>query len=42
MEPQGLRAPLIDSTVGRRYFTDWIGKTFDGLRSAARGRVGAG
>ncbi len=42
MDPQGLRARVIDGTVGRRYFTDWIEKTFDGLRSAASGRVGAG
>ena len=38
MEPQGVRARVIDATVGRRYFTDWMSKTLDGLRDAARGR----
>ena len=35
MEPQGVKARVFDATVGRRYFADWIAKTFDGLRGAA-------
>ena len=33
-----MRTRVIDATVGRRYFTDWMSKTLDGLRDAARVR----
>ena len=39
MEPQGVRARVIDAVAGRRYFADWMGKTLDGLRDAARRRA---
>jgi hypothetical protein len=39
MEPRGVGARVIDATVGRRYFADWIRKTLDGLRDAARART---
>jgi uncharacterized protein YndB with AHSA1/START domain len=42
MEPDGVKAKLFDVTVGRRYFTDWISKTLDGLSAAAHERVAAG
>jgi hypothetical protein len=35
MDPIGVRARVIDATVGRRYFTDWMGQTLGALRSAA-------
>ena len=40
MEPQGIRARVIDATVGRRYFSDWMDKTLVGLRSAVTERGG--
>lgn len=38
MEPQGARDRVIDAVAGRRYFSDWMSKTLDGLRAAARER----
>jgi hypothetical protein len=41
MDPQGVKARIIDATAGRRYFTDWIAQTFAALDEAAKGRVEA-
>jgi hypothetical protein len=38
MEPQGLRARVIDATAGRRYSSDWISKTLVALEDAAKAR----
>jgi uncharacterized protein YndB with AHSA1/START domain len=40
MEPQGIKGRVIDATIGRRYFSDWISKTLAGLQTAASRRVG--
>ena len=41
MDPQGIRARLFDAAAGRRYFSDWISKTFLALDQAAQRRSGA-
>jgi uncharacterized protein YndB with AHSA1/START domain len=40
MEPHGFQARLIDVTVGRRYFSDWIAQTLAALDQAAKQRIG--
>jgi Polyketide cyclase / dehydrase and lipid transport len=35
MDPQGIKARVIDATAGRRYFSDWIAKTLEALDQAA-------
>jgi hypothetical protein len=37
MDPQNLRARVIDAVAGRRYFTSWLRSTVEGLRKAASG-----
>jgi hypothetical protein len=39
MEPQGVKARIIDATAGRRYFSDWIDKTLAALDQAAQQRT---
>ena len=39
MEPLGVKARVIDATAGRRYFSDWIDKTFEALDQAAQRRL---
>ena len=38
MDPQNLRSRLIDATVGKRYFTQWLAATLSALRDAANKR----
>ena len=41
MDPHGIKARVIDATAGRRYFSDWIEKTFAALDQAAKGGLEA-
>ena len=38
MDPQNLRSRLIDVTVGRRYFSQWLEATLEALEAAAKSR----
>jgi len=40
MEPKRLRDRLSDAAIGRAYFRRWSERSLEGLREAARGRVG--
>jgi hypothetical protein len=40
MDPTNLRSKLIDVTIGRRYFSEWLESTLEAIGDAARGRVG--
>jgi len=39
MDPLGFRARVFDAAAGRRYFSDWISKTFLALDQAAKRRI---
>jgi Polyketide cyclase / dehydrase and lipid transport len=42
MDPRNLRSRLIDMTVGKRYFTQWLDATLEALREVGAGRARGG
>ena len=40
MDPQNMKARVIDATMGRRFFASWMGQTLEALQGAARERAG--